>query len=50
MIKKYILNHSKNLPPNTETAQQPTATTTVKLARGYYYDYGFFLLSLNLNQ
>ncbi len=30
------------MPPDTETARQPTATTTVKLGRGYYYDYGFF--------
>lgn len=37
----------KHLPPETATARQPTATTTAKLARGYYYHQLSFSQSLN---
>jgi len=47
IILEYRLNHFKYLPPETATARQLTATTTAKLARGYYYHQLSFSQSLN---
>ncbi|KDA51473.1 hypothetical protein L963_1805 [Leuconostoc mesenteroides subsp. cremoris T26] len=35
--KNHTIIKKNHLPPKTETARQSTATTTVKLVRGYYY-------------